>query len=298
MHPWASKSACCGILVALAIGAAGCAGFSEQLPEVQSNRSLPLTSLPTQEKLLAQVQEPSEQDALEEDEFYDPFEKEGEAGLEEYDPWGPYNVVVFEFNYQFDRFVVKPAAQAYDFVMPDLVQRGLSNALHNIAVVPRLFNNLFQGKAKGAGLEVGRFLINSTIGVGGLFDPAKSEFGLETPVEDFGQTLGVYGVGPGPYLILPFFPPLTLRDAVGYVADIFLDPYTYFVFRNVRLGQPALVEHEDTATIGAVGKRVGEIVNTRSLNLERFEGVEETTVDLYSAVRNAYLQKRAKAILE
>ena len=298
MHPWASKSACCGILVALAIGAAGCAGFSEQLPEVQSNRSLPLTSLPTQEKLLAQVQEPSEQDALEEDEFYDPFEKEGEAGLEEYDPWGPYNVVVFEFNYQFDRFVVKPAAQAYDFVMPDLVQRGLSNALHNIAVVPRLFNNLFQGKAKGAGLEVGRFLINSTIGVGGLFDPAKSEFGLETPVEDFGQTLGVYGVGPGPYLILPFFPPLTLRDAVGYVADIFLDPYTYFVFRNVRLGQPALVEHEDTATIGAFATRVGEIVNTRSLNLERFEDVEETTVDLYSAVRNAYLQKRAKAILE
>ncbi len=298
MHPWASKSACCGILVALAIGAAGCAGFSEQLPEVQSNRSLPLTSLPTQEKLLAQVQEPSEQDALEEDEFYDPFEKEGEAGLEEYDPWGPYNVVVFEFNYQFDRFVVKPAAQAYDFVMPDLVQRGLSNALHNIAVVPRLFNNLFQGKAKGAGLEVGRFLINSTIGVGGLFDPAKSEFGLETPVEDFGQTLGVYGVGPGPYLILPFFPPFTLRDAVGYVADIFLDPYTYFVFRNVRLGQPALVEHEDTATIGAFATRGGEIVNTRSLNLERFEDVEETTVDLYSAVRNAYLQKRAKAILE
>ncbi len=298
MHPWASKSACCGILVALAIGAAGCAGFSEQLPEVQSNRSLPLTSLPTQEKLLAQVQEPSEQDALEEDEFYDPFEKEGEAGLEEYDPWGPYNVVVFEFNYQFDRFVVKPVAQAYDFVMPDLVQRGLSNALHNIAVVPRLFNNLFQGKAKGAGLEVGRFLINSTIGVGGLFDPAKSEFGLETPVEDFGQTLGVYGVGPGPYLILPFFPPFTLRDAVGYVADIFLDPYTYFVFRNVRLGQPALVEHEDTATIGAFATRVGEIVNTRSLNLERFEDVEETTVDLYSAVRNAYLQKRAKAILE
>jgi len=298
VHPWASKSACCGILVALALGAAGCAGFSEQLPEVQSNRSLPLTSLPTQEKLLAQVQEPSEQDALEEDEFYDPFEKEGEAGLEEYDPWGPYNVVVFECNYQVDRFVVKPAAQAYDFVMPDLVQRGLSNALHNIAVVPRLFNNLFQGKAKGAGLEVGRFLINSTIGVGGLFDPAKSEFGLETPVEDFGQTLGVYGVGPGPYLILPFFPPFTLRDAVGYVADIFLDPYTYFVFRNVRLGQPALVEHEDTATIGAFATRVGEIVSTRSLNLERFEDVEETTVDLYSAVRNAYLQKRAKAILE
>lgn len=252
----------------------------------------------TQQKLLAQVQEPSEQDALEEDEFYDPFEKEGEAELEEYDPWGPYNVVVFEFNYQFDRFVVKPAAQAYDFVMPDLVQRGLSNALHNIAVVPRLFNNLFQGKVKGAGLEVGRFLINSTIGVGGLFDPAKSEFGLETPVEDFGQTLGVYGVGPGPYLILPFFPPFTLRDAVGYATDIFLDPYTYFVFRNIRLGQPALVEHEDTAAIGAIGRRVGETVNTRSLNLEKFEGVEETTVDLYSAVRNAYLQKRAKAILE
>ncbi len=337
MRLWVSKSACCGLLVALAVGAAGCAGFSEPLPEVQTRKSLPAASIPGRsshervqplnpgqeiasvvtfaagerdgapdailfslapEQLLAQVQEPSEQEGLEEGEFYDPFEKEEERELEEYDPWEPYNVVVFEFNYQFDRFVVKPAAQAYDFVMPTIVQRGFQNAFHNIKVVPRLFNNLFQGKFKGAGLEVGRFLINSTIGIGGLFDPASSEFGLETPDEDFGQTLGVYGVGPGPYLILPFFPPFTLRDAVGFATDIFLNPYHYFVFENVELGQPALVEHDDTATIGAFATQVGEIVNDRSVNLERFEGVEETTVDLYSAVRNAYLQKRANAIRE
>ena len=236
-------------------------------------------------------------------EFYDPFaEEEGiPAGeFEEYDPLEPYNVLVFRFNYNLDKFVVKPIAQGYNFVVPNVVQRGIFNAIRNIRVVPRLFNNLFQGKVRGAGIEVSRFLINTTVGIGGLFDPADNWFDLNTPPEDFGQTLGVYGVGPGPYFLLPIWPsPMTLRDGIGTVVDFFLDPFYWLVLPFVEIsGAPQAVTHIDTATIANIGMRVGDALNTRSLNLETFQGVEEATVDLYSAVRNGYLQRRARAILE
>lgn len=238
---------------------------------------------------------------VETDEPYDPFAKSDERGtaeIEEYDPWEPFNMVTFEFNWKFDRYVLKPVATVYDKVMPDPLERGISNLFHNMGVVPRLLNNVAQAKFKGAGLEVGRFLINSTIGIGGLFDPAKHLFGLDTPDEDTGQTLGVYGIKPGPYLVIPLLPPMTLRDAAGLVADFVLDPVNYFLFANIRVGQHGLVMHQFTAWMGNFGMRVGQIVNDRSLSLEKFQGVEEATVDLYSAVRNAYLQKRAKAVRE
>lgn len=157
--------------------------------------------------------------------------------------------------------------------------------------MPRLLNNVFQAKAKGAGIELGRFLINTTVGVAGFFDPAKHWWKLETPDEDTGQTLGFYGMKQGPYLVLPFFSPLTLRDGLGYVADMALDPVTWLVF---------VVPSSDqtTYTITRFGAGVGQTLNDRSLNLETFEGVEDTTLDLYAAVRNAYLQKRAMAVRE
>jgi phospholipid-binding lipoprotein MlaA len=178
------------------------------------------------------------------------------------------------------------------------VELGIRNAFHNARVVPRLINNLLQGKFKGAGIEAARFLINSSFGIGGLFDFAKEVFDLDAPDEDTGQTLGFYGIKPGPYLVLPFLPPLTLRDAFGYAGDYMLDPINYFVFAVIRVGQPALVTHQTTATLGWFGMRAGEIVNERSINLELFQGVEEGTVDLYGAVRNAYLQRRARQIRE
>lgn len=246
--------------------------------------------------------EPARPEApAETDEPYDPFAKADEQAaveIEEYDPWEPFNTAMFEFNRKFDKYLLKPVATAYDTVMPDPLERGIGNLFHNIRVVPRLINNVAQAKFKGAGLEVGRFLINTTVGIGGLFDPAKNLFGLDTPDEDTGQTLGAYGVKPGPYLVLPLLPPLTVRDALGLVADFVLDPFNYFVFANIRVGQSGLVMHQTTASLGYIGMRSGEIVNERSLNLERFQGVEEATVDLYSAVRNAYLQKRTKAVRE
>jgi phospholipid-binding lipoprotein MlaA len=234
-------------------------------------------------------------------EDFDPFASrdQGEAVVEEYDPWEGYNVLAFEFNYKFDKYLLKPVAKGYNFIMPELAQRSISNFFDNLGVVHRLFNNVFQGKFKGAGIESSRFLINTTLGIGGLFDPARHWFELETPMEDTGQTLGTWGVKPGPYLVIPLLGSFTVRDGIGYIADLALDPFNWFVLPIIKLnGAPKVVSHSDTIAFTQLGMRSGIIVNERSLNLEKFQGVEEATLDLYSAVRNAYLQKRQKLIRE
>ena len=234
------------------------------------------------------------------DDTYDPFAKSGEGAEQEYDPWESLNTKVFEFNRQVDRYVLKPVAQGYDFIMPDFVQVGISNMFYNFRFPQRFLNNVFQGKVKGASIEVGRFLINTAVGYAGFLDLAK-EVDLVTPEEDFGQTLGSYGVKPGPYLIIPFLQPFTVRDFTGYVADIFLNPINWLVAPIIEVeGVPSLIAHENrtTTTFVQIGARVGEIVNERSRNLEKFQGVEEATLDLYTAVRNAYLQSRARVIQE
>lgn len=196
------------------------------------------------------------------------------------DPWEGFNEKMFWFNREVvDRFVLKPLATGWDFIFPNPVQRGVHNFFDNLAVVRRVVNNSLQLKFTGAGTELARFTINSTIGFVGFFDVAKDAFGIEQRDEDTGQTFGVWGMGPGPYLVLPFLPPLTVRDGVGYAFDAAMTPYTYFI--------PWWGSAAGTAT---------NTVNERSLNLDRFERVAETTVDLYGAVRNAYLQRRAALV--
>ena len=231
------------------------------------------------------------------EELFDPFAKADEEG-EEYDPWEPFNTSVFEFNRKLDKYALKPIAQGYDFIIPDFVQVGISNIFYNLRFPQRFLNNVFQGKVKGAGIEVGRFLLNTTVGYAGFLDLAK-EIDLVTPDEDFGQTLGFYGVKPGPYLVLPFLQPFTVRDFAGYVTDIFLNPINWLVAPIIEVqGIPSLISHKNrtTSSILQISVRVGEIVNERSRNLEKFQGVEEATLDLYTAVRNAYLQSRTRAI--
>jgi len=164
------------------------------------------------------------------DEFgLDPFEAPDADVEENYDPLESYNVVMFKFNYKLDKYLLKPVAQGYNFIMPHIAQKGIHNGIRNIRFAPRMFNNLFQAKFKGAGIEMSRFLINSTVGIGGFFDPAKRFFNLDTPLEDTGQTLGVYGVPPGAYIVLPLFGPFTARDLIGYVGDVALDPFNWLV---------------------------------------------------------------------
>jgi phospholipid-binding lipoprotein MlaA len=203
-----------------------------------------------------------------------------EGVLEEYDPWEPFNEKMFTFNYNMDRYVLKPVAKAYNVVMPDRLQQMIDSGFDNLLVVPRVVNNLLQWRPKGAGAELGRFLINSTFGIGGLFDIAKQEFGLQKTRVDFGQTLGIWGVSPGPFLVLPFLPPLTVRDGIGTAVDGAMDPLSYVLpFIWTRLGM-----------------KIGNTINDRALNLDLYQGFEETTVDMYSAVRNGYLQRRENLI--
>ena len=208
--------------------------------------------------------------------------RDPDAPDDEYDPWEPFNERMFEVNRRLDRYILKPVAKAYNFITPDELQIMISNGFDNISFPPRFVNSLLQGKWRGATREIGRFLINSTIGVGGLFDPAKDVFGLVKSREDFGQTLGFYGVGPGPFLIMPLMEPMTVRDGVGKFVDSAMDPLAYYLpFFWDRLGM-----------------KIGDTINERSLNLELFQGFEESVIDLYSAVRHGYLQRREKLIRE
>jgi phospholipid-binding lipoprotein MlaA len=279
-----------GFVIALASGCAGKSGTV--LPQGLSDTTLVAGQ--------AAAPAPSPPPGTQSDEPFDPFAKASEATGEEYDPWEPVNSNIFEFNLKLDRYVLKPVAKGYNFIMPDLAQVGVSNFFYNVRFVPRFLNNIFQGKMKGAGIELGRFVINSTVGIAGFIDVAK-KIDLVTPEEDLGQTLGFYGVKPGPYLVLPFLPPFTVRDFVGFVGDVFLNPINWLVLPIIEVqGVPSAIDHEDrmTTSIIQTGSRVGEVINDRSRNLEKFQGVEEATLDLYTAVRNAYLQKRSQAIAE
>src|SRR5882724_9904582 len=201
---------------------------------------------------------------------------------EEYDPWERFNEKMFDVNRNLDKYVLKPVAKGYNFIVPDEIQIMISNGFDNISFVPRLVNSLLQGKVVGAGRELSRFVINSTAGVGGLFDPAKDVFGILKSREDFGQTLCVWGVSTGPYVIVPGLEPLTVRDGIGKAVDTAFDPLSYVLpFFWDRLGM-----------------KLGDIVNERSLNLDLFQGFEESVIDMYSAVRHAFLQRRARLCRE
>jgi phospholipid-binding lipoprotein MlaA len=207
-------------------------------------------------------------------------EEEFDDEIVEYDPWEPFNRKMFAFNQNVDRYVFKPVAKVWNFVVPELAQQSLANAFDNILMPRRFINSLLQLKPEGAGRELARFFLNISMGVGGFFDVA-TELGIPRSDEDTGQTLGHYGVGPGPFLILPFLPPLTVRDGFGFAADSAMQPLSY------------VAPFEATA-----GMRGGQLVNDRSLNLETFEEFEKMTFDLYSAVRNGYLQRRQRMIRE
>jgi phospholipid-binding lipoprotein MlaA len=208
--------------------------------------------------------------------------KDDDAVDDQYDPWEKFNEQTFEFNRRLDRYVLKPVAKVYDKIVADRLQTMISNGFDNIRFVPRLVNSLLQAKWNGAGRELGRFLINSTVGIGGLFDMAKQEFGIAKSREDFGQTLGVWGAGAGPYLVLPLLPPLTVRDAIGFFVDGAMNPLNYVL--------PLFWTR--------FGMQAGDAVNDRSLNLELYQGFEETVIDMYSAVRHGYLKRREQLIKE
>jgi len=205
------------------------------------------------------------------------------APAADYDPWQSFNERTFAFNYRIlDRYIMKPLGHAWDWLLPDQVQRSLDNAFVNLEMPRRCVNHLLQARPRSAGVEVGRFIVNTTAGVVGLFDVAD-RIGLHGSDADTGQTFGVWGIGPGPYLVLPFLAPLNVRDGIGQAVDGALDPVGYL------FPVPLAV----TVSVTAVRR-----VNGRSLQPAAFENVEDTVIDVYSSVRNAYLQRRHAAVLE
>jgi phospholipid-binding lipoprotein MlaA len=200
----------------------------------------------------------------------------------DYDPWEAFNDKTFYFNFNLaDHYAIKPAAKVWADVLPVDLRQSLANAFYNLAMPKRFVNKVLQGRLPSAGIELTRFVLNTTVGVAGLFDPA-SRIGLEKSDADSGETFALYGAKPGPYLVLPLLPPLDVRDAVGFAADSFMDPLSWFI-----------------TPLGAdIGRGAASRLNERANNMKLYDDVEDTSLDLYAAVRNGYLQRRRKAIQE
>ena len=225
---------------------------------------------------------------IEEDDFLDEFDEEMELE-EKSDPLSGYNRVMTSFNDGVFEYVLAPVASGYKTVVHKEIRTSVGNFFHNILYPIRLINNLLQGKVKNSGEETGRFLINSTIGILGLFDPAKSYFELEAHEEDFGQTLGFYGVGPGPHIVLPFFGPSNLRDTLSMYPDSLANPVDYHENRGYNL----------THSYGeSLFLKAYERVNYVSLHEGEYEKLKKDAIDLYPFLRDVYEQYREKQIKE
>lgn len=196
------------------------------------------------------------------------------------DPIEGFNRAMYGVHDGIDTVLMKPVATGYAAVMPDPVQTGVTNFFANISDIMSSVNSLLQGKPKDAATDLGRVLVNSTVGVLGVFDVATG-MGLEKHDEDFGQTMGVWGVGEGAFVFLPIMGPRTLRDAAGVYMDIWFDPVNY-------------IDHVPTRnTIWAV-----RVVNLRANLLPADKVIEEAALDKYSYIRDAYLQNRRNQVYD
>jgi phospholipid-binding lipoprotein MlaA len=191
------------------------------------------------------------------------------------DPYEGFNRKVFKFNEGLDKVVMKPVAKAYDKILPDLAQQGVTNFFNNLGMVVTMFNDAVQLKVEKVPVDLARFLTNLTFGVFGLFDVA-SELKIENRQEDFGQSLGYWGVRSGPYLVLPLLGPSSVRDGAGLAVDFVVSPYYYW---------------EDEATI-RWSLLLVNIVNARANLLTAEKILTETGVERYSFLRDVYLQRR------
>jgi phospholipid-binding lipoprotein MlaA len=200
------------------------------------------------------------------------------VGEDDNDPLEGLNRGIFEFNRVVDGVLIKPAAQIYRGVLPQQAQDSVRSFLRNLRSPVILANDVLQGDMDRAGSTIGRFLVNTTLGIGGLFDVA-SELGMPFHDEDFGQTLAVWGVGEGPYLVLPILGPSNPRDAVGLASEFYLDPVNIYL-RNQDL---------DYLTYVRTGLRG---VDARARSIEVLDELERTSLDYYAAIRSLYRQQR------
>lgn len=226
--------------------------------------------------------EPSKSEESEED-FTDPFEFEERVEPIETisDPLEPINRVFFHFNDRLYFWLLKPVSIGYRWIFPEPVRVSVRNFFDNLQFPIRFVNCLLQVKFNGAGREAGRFVLNSTVGLAGFLDLAGENLGIEEQDEDFGQTLGFYGLGPAFYINWPILGASSVRDTVGLVGDGFLDPLNYLC--------------ETKYTVAA---RAYDVVNNTSLTIGDYEDLKRAALDPYTAVRDAYYQFRQNKIKE
>jgi len=198
----------------------------------------------------------------------------------DYDPLQPMNRKVFWFNDKLDVYVLVPVAKGWDKIAPKSVERSVSNFFTNLRSPIVIVNDLFQGKLKNGASDTGRFVVNTTIGILGFFDRA-TPFGLEQHVEDFGQTLGWYGLGPGPYLVIPILGPSDIRDATGLVIQTYFDPINQ------------VTPPENMWEL--IGLRA---IDTRASLLGTEDLVSGAALDKYTFIRSAYLQRRRNLVYD
>ena len=195
---------------------------------------------------------------------------------------------VFSFNMAFDDLIMEPVAKGYN-KLPKPIKNGTSNFTSNIATLLSIPNNLLQGNIKQLGHSTGSFIVNTSVGILGFFNPAE-KLGLKPYKEDVGQTLGSYGMGPGCYFVLPILGPTTARDSVGLIADSFVDPFAHVTLREKELFNVSGNEL-DFYSLKGIGA-----VDFRSDNITNFDSLEKNSIDLYSSLKSVYLQDRERKI--
>ena len=203
------------------------------------------------------------------------------GGPTEGDPFESFNRAMFNFNEGLDEYILKPVAQGYDKAMPEPVKTGVTNVFNNLDDIFVIINDLLQFKLTQFTQDTGRFIINSTFGIFGLFDVA-TQMGLPKHNEDFGQTFATWGIGKGPYVVLPFFGPRTLRGTGGFIIESIYDPLYN-------------IEDNDAALYGSVALRA---IDARYKLLKASNVVEQAALDKYSFIRDAYLQHRKNLIYD
>ena len=195
---------------------------------------------------------------------------------------------MFSFNMAFDDIILEPIAKGYN-KLPKPLKDGTSNFTSNIATLLSIPNNLLQGNIKQLGHSTGSFIVNTSVGILGFFNPAE-KLGLKPYKEDVGQTLGRYGMGPGCYFVLPILGPTTARDSVGLIADSFIDPFAHVTLREKELFNVSGNEL-DFYSLKGIGA-----VDFRSDNITNFDSLEKNSIDLYSSLKSVYLQDRERKI--
>ena len=195
---------------------------------------------------------------------------------------------IFNFNQGVDNYVLEPIAKGYD-KLPKAVKTGTNNFTSNIATLLSIPNSILQGNLNQVGQSAGSFLINSSIGILGIFNPAE-KIGLKPHKEDVGQTLGSYGIGTGCYFVLPILGPTTARDSIGLLADTFIDPFAHITIRENELFSVSGNSMDYFSVKGATA------IDFRSNNLTNIESLEKNSLDLYSSIKSIYLQDRENKI--